>query len=93
MIKATEAAEIAKMAQKREDSGISEEMKEFIGNQILKAAKSGTTRAGFTFGGDVEYCLLVAKWAQKFGYSAWLDYSHTPAVLWLGWNAQMKTSN
>ena len=93
MIKATEAAEITKMVQKREDSGISEDMKEFISSQIFKAAKSGKTRTGFTFGGDVEYCLLVAKWAQKFGYSAWLDYSHTPAVLWLGWNAQMKTLN
>ena len=93
MIKAIEAAEITKMVQKREESGISEDMKEFISSQILKAAKSGRTRTGFTFGGDVKYCLLVAGWAQKFGYSAWFDCSHTPAVLWLGWNAQMKTLN
>lgn len=93
MIKAIEAAKITKMAQKREDSGISEDMKEFIDSQIFKAAKSGKTRTGFTFGGDVKYCLLVAEWAQKFGYSAWLDYSRTPAVLWLGWNAQMENLN
>lgn len=93
MIKAIEAAEITKMAQKREDNGISEDMKEFISSQIFKAAKNGKTRTGFTFGGDLNYCLLVAGWAQKFGYSAWFDYSRTPAVLWLGWNAQMKTLN
>jgi hypothetical protein len=93
MIKAIEAAVITKMAQKREADGISEEMKEFIGAQILKAAKLGQTRTGFTFGGDTEYCLLVAHWAKQFGYSAWFDYSHAPAVLWLGWNAQMKTLN
>lgn len=93
MIKAIEAAMVTKIAEKRENDNISKEMKEFIGNQILKAARLGRTRTGFTFGGDTEYCLLVANWAQKFGYSAWFDYSHTPAVLWLGWNAQMKTLN
>ena len=86
MIKAIEAAKITKMTQKRENSDISESMKEFISSQILKAAKLGRTQTGFTFGGDIEYCLLVANWIKKFGYSTWFDYSHTPAVLWLGWN-------
>ena len=93
MIKAIEAAMIAKMAQKRGTDKISEEMKEFINSQVLKAASLGKTRTGFTFRGDTEYCLLVAEWAKQFGYSAWFDYSCTPAVLWLGWNAQMKTLN
>ena len=93
MIKAIEAAEITKLAQKREDNDISDEMKEFISNRIFEAAKLGQTRAGFTFGGDTEYCLLVAKWAQKFGYSAWFDYRKKPTIFWLGWNAQMETLN
>ena len=91
MIKATEAAMITKVAQERDGSNISKEMKEFIGNQILKAAKSGKTQTGFTFGGDTEYCLLVADWVKRFGYSVWFDCSRTPVVLWLGWNAQMET--
>ena len=93
MIKAIEAAMIAKNGSEKRADKISEEMKEFINSQILKAASLGKTRTGFTFRGDTEYCLLVAEWAKPFGYLAWFDYSCTPAVLWLGWNAQMKTLN
>lgn len=93
MIKASEAAMIACIAEAREENKISVEMKEFISNQIVKAATRGQTRTGFIFGGDEEYCFAVAKWAISFGYSVWFDNSRKPAILWLGWNMSASKQN
>lgn len=90
MIKASDAAMMTCIAEAKAGDKISTEMKEFISSQIVKAAAQARTRTGFTFGGDKEYCLAVAKWAANFGYSSWFDNSREPAVLWLGWNAQVE---
>ena len=90
MITATEAAMITYVTEAKKPDGISIQMKEYISKEITRTATQGRTRMGFTFGGDMEYCLAVAKWATGFGYSAWFDYSREPAILWLGWNAQVE---
>ena len=89
MITANEAATITCIVKAKKEDKISAGMKEFIGKQIVKAAAQGGTRTGFTFGGDKDYCLAVAKWVANFGYSSWFDNSREPAILWIGWNAQV----